>query len=207
MSAFKRFMRRWWWNRVADTAVLFRRQRAASHAYRQLLQIDERDQFALACLGSLLAEAGDATGAIAEFERLVQINPKHAEGWFNLGFLLEQADDLPNAERCFREAIALRPSIDRAWYGLGLTLIRAGRLGEAVEAFRKNIELQPFSPYGFYQLAMTYHHLGDSGHAWRIHEQLARFEPSTRRPSSATSSARPRRRRAGPEPVFRPQPR
>jgi Flp pilus assembly protein TadD len=177
MSALQRFFMRWWLVNRASLAVLFKRNAAAIDIYRRIVALAPRDETARAALGNLLMEAGDVAGATAEFVRIVEINPRNAEAWFNLGYIYEQRDDLVNAERCFREAIALKPSIDRAWYGLGLVLIRAQRLREAIDVLKKNTELQPFSPYGWYQLAMTHHHLGESAKAWRIYEELRKFEP------------------------------
>lgn len=172
-----RFLRRWWTNNVATVAILLGRRQRAIEVYQRLVELDPSDEAARGAIGHLLAESGDATGAITEFEQVVALNPRHADVWFNLGYLHDQRDELEVAERCFRAAIGLKPKLDRAWYGLGLVLIRAGRLTEAVEALKKNTELQPFSPYGWYQLGMTHHHLGNAANARRICEELQKFEP------------------------------
>jgi tetratricopeptide (TPR) repeat protein len=172
-----RMLTTWWLNRKASVAVLFDRKAAAIDDLRRILALQPRDEVTRAALGNLLAETGDTTGAMAEFQTLVQNNPKNAEAWFNLGFLHDQLDDLKPAEDAFRRAIALRPSIDRAWYGLGLILVREARLEESLDAFRRNIKLQPFSPYGYYQLGMTLHHLGRPQEARKVVEDLKKFEP------------------------------
>ena len=145
--------------------------------FREILRIDPADPYARSVLGNLYAKTGDPAAAINEFTELVARHPLHADGWFNLGFIHDQRDELTEAERCFRRAVDLSPSLDRAWYGLGLVLIRQGRLDEAVAALKRNIKLQHFSPYGYYQLGMTYHHLGRSDEAWKMHHELAQFEP------------------------------
>ncbi len=150
----------WWLQRQANAAILFKRVPEAVRAYREILEVDPRNELAGLMLGNLLAEAGDREGAVAQLEKLTVVNPSFADAWFNLGYLHDQADRLTDAERCFRRAVELRPSLDRAWYGLGLVLIRDGRLTEAVDALKQTIKLQPFSPYGYYQLGLTYHHLG-----------------------------------------------
>lgn len=167
----------WWLNRRANAALIFKRTDRAIAAYREMVDLDPSYDYARIMLGNLLLEAGDAEGAASQLERLTQLNPGNADGWFNLGFLYDKLDRLADAERCFRRAVQLKPTLDRAWYGLGLVLIRDGRLDEAVDALKQNIKLQPFSPYGYYQLGMTYHHLGRSDEAWKVHEQLAGFEP------------------------------
>lgn len=167
----------WWLNRRANTALIFKRTDRAVAAYREMLSVDPRYDYARIMLGNLLSDAGDVAGAIRELEKLTEVSPANADGWFNLGFLHDKADRLADAERCFRRAVELKPTLDRAWYGLGLVLVRDGRLDDAVEALKTNIKLQPFNPYGYYQLGMTYHHLGRAEDAWKVHEQLAGFEP------------------------------
>jgi tetratricopeptide (TPR) repeat protein len=177
VSALLRAITVWWLHRRANAALIFKRLPVAIDSYREMLAIAPDNEFAALMLGNLLADAGDRRGAREVLERLLSIRPESADGWFNLGFLHDKADELADAERCFRRAVQLKPSLDRAWYGLGLVLIRAGRLEEAIDALKQNIKLQPFSPYGYYQLGMTYHHLGRSAEAWKVHEQLAAFEP------------------------------
>lgn len=198
MNAIDRYLTRWWLANRASVAVLLKRNSTAIDLYRQIVELDPRDENARAALGNLLMEAGDAAGAIDAFLRLVEINPRNAEAWFNLGYIYEQRDDLANAERCFRRSVELKPSIDRAWYGLGLVLIRSERFGEAVEALKKNTELQPFSPYGWYQLGMTYHHLGERAKAQRIYEELKKFEPRYAATLKRDMERAPSRAAAGP---------
>jgi tetratricopeptide (TPR) repeat protein len=177
MNWLARKLRLWWLQRRANAAILFKRVPEAVRAYREMLEVDPRNQMAGLMLGNLLAEAGDREAAVTQLEQLTAAHPSFADAWFNLGYLHDQADRLTDAERCFRRAVELRPSLDRAWYGLGLVLIRGGRLTEAVDALKQTIKLQPFSPYGYYQLGLTYHHLGRSEDAWRVHKQLTEFEP------------------------------
>ncbi|MGE5713041.1 MAG: tetratricopeptide repeat protein [Betaproteobacteria bacterium] len=177
MNLLARTLKLWWLQRRANAALLFKRTPEAVRAYREMLEIDPRNEMAGLMLGNLLAESGDRAGAVAQLEQFTAAKPSCADAWFNLGFLHDQEDRLADAERCFRRAVELRPSLDRAWYGLGLVLIRDGRLTEAVDALKQTIKLQPFSPYGYYQLGLTYHHLGRSEDAWRVHKQLTEFEP------------------------------
>lgn len=177
MNRIRRKLAIWWLHRRANTALFFNRPTAAIEAYRRMLVLEPSNAFAAIMLGNLLSEAGDRPAATTVLERLVQTHPDDADAWFNLGFLHDQADALAEAERCFRRATELKPTLDRAWYGLALILIRCDRLEEAVDALKQNVKLQPFSPYGYYQLGMTYHHLGRSAQAWKVHEQLSRFEP------------------------------
>jgi tetratricopeptide (TPR) repeat protein len=177
MNFVLRFASRTWLNTQADIALMFRRKRLALALRRRALQLNPRDNVARSAVGNLLAQLGDADGAIDEFRRLVVFDERNADAWFNLGYLLEGRDALDEAERAFRRATELNPKHDRAWYGLGLVLIRSDRLPEASGALRKNTQLQPFSPYGWYQLAMTHHHLGERAEAERIYHHLKTFEP------------------------------
>lgn len=168
---------RWWLMLKASAAITMKRNQGAIDAYRQILAMRPDDKDARATLGNLYADGGDLESAVGEFKWLVEIDPKQPDAWFNLGFLHDKRDELAVAEHSFRKAIELRPTLDRAWYGLGLVLVRDGRLEEAAEAFERNVKLQPHSPYGHYQLGMTRHHLGQDDAAWKVHRQLAEFEP------------------------------
>jgi predicted Zn-dependent protease len=177
MSGLARWLTRSLLAVQANLALLFGLKRRAQELYGQILARYPDDLIARATLGNMLAEAGAAEAAIAQFDTLLHYHPEHAESWFNLGFLQEKRDRVDDAERSFRRALALDPKLDRAWYGLGLVLIRQQRLTEAMAALKKNTQLQPFSPYGWYQLAMTYHHLGEDAEAWKLQKHLQGFEP------------------------------
>ena len=177
VNAIARKLSLWWLHRKANSALIFKRPAQAVAAYREMTAIEPGNEFARIMLGNLLSDMGDHAGAAAELKRLTEISPKNGDAWFNLGYLYDKTDQIEEAERCFRRAVELKPTLDRAWYGLGLVLIRDGRLDAAVEALKQNIKLQPFSPYGYYQLGMTLHHLGRTEEAWKVHGQLAGFEP------------------------------
>jgi len=172
-----RTLGKWWLVATASTAIVLGRKRRALEIYESIVAAFPRDERGLATVGNLRMELGDAQGAIRAFETLLAVNARNATAWFNLGFIHDRNEANSDAERCFRAAVELDPLLDRAWYGLGLVLIRERRLAEAVVALKRNTKLQPFSPYGWYQLAMTYQHLGQSADAWRIYEELCRFEP------------------------------
>jgi tetratricopeptide (TPR) repeat protein len=199
MNAIARRLAVWWLHRRANTALIFKRTGQAIEAYREMVAVDPRNDFARLMLGNLLADRGDHAAAVAVLQEMTQRSPDNADAWFNLGFLHDKADALADAERCFRRAVQLNPKLDRAWYGLGLVLIRDGRLEEAVDALKRNVKLQPFSPYGYYQLGMTYHHLGRSEEAWKVHEQLAGFEPKFSATLKRDLERTPPRAAAGPK--------
>jgi tetratricopeptide (TPR) repeat protein len=168
---------KWWLGALAAAAVVFGGRRFALDCYERIVALDPADERARNTVGNLRMELGDTTGAVRAFEQLLASSPRNATAWFNLGFIHDKQGADADAERCFRAAVEIDPKLDRAWYGLGLVLIRQGRLEEAVSALKRNTALQPFSPYGWYQLAMTLHHLGQGAEAWRIHDELKRFEP------------------------------
>lgn len=166
-----------WLAVLASTAVILGRKRRALEHYEHIVALDPRDERARNSVGNLRMVLGDTAGAARAFEDLLAVNARNAAAWFNLGFIRDKRDEDAEAERCFRAAVEIDAKLDRAWYGLGLVLIRQGRYEDAIKALKRNTALQPFSPYGWYQLAMTHHHLGQSAEAWRLHQELERFEP------------------------------
>jgi predicted Zn-dependent protease len=122
------------------------------------------DEYALASIAHLHAQAGDRATALEAYRGLLGAHGGNGVHWFN-------------AESAFRRATELSPQLDRAWYGLGLVLIRLNRLDEAVAALKRNTQLQPMSPYGWYQLARVHVDRHDPEEARKIIRHLKRFEP------------------------------
>ena len=63
----------WWLQRRANAAILFKRVPDAVRAYREMLEVDPRNELAGLMLGNLLAEAGDREGAVAQLEQLTVV--------------------------------------------------------------------------------------------------------------------------------------
>src|SRR5262245_15380660 len=97
-----RFLYKGWLGSLASIAIVLGRKRRALALYEQIAAEFPRDERALATVGNLRMETGDAPGAIHAFETQLGVNPRSAEGWFNLGFIHDRRESNAEAERCFR---------------------------------------------------------------------------------------------------------
>jgi Flp pilus assembly protein TadD len=88
-------------------------------------------------LGALLANAGDAAGAIRQYELALRSNPNYATAHFNLATQLSLLGRGDEAIAQYAKAAALRPEDARAHDGLGIELARAGRLDAALAEFER----------------------------------------------------------------------
>ena len=69
MNGLARSLKLWWLQRRANTALFFKRTPDAVRAFREMLEVDPRNEQAGLMLGNVLAEAGDRAGAVASLNR------------------------------------------------------------------------------------------------------------------------------------------
>jgi tetratricopeptide (TPR) repeat protein len=93
--------------------------------------------------GENLLAAGDATEALAVFDRLVALAPKFAEGWNKRATVLYLLGRYADSEADIARVLALEPRHFGALSGLGLCEARRDRLPEAVAAFQRALEVDP----------------------------------------------------------------
>lgn len=172
---------RWWrlrWLQLqAQAWLLCGRPASALRCFDAILVLVPADRHALASRAHLLAQAGDAAGAVAALQALTAHHAHDACSWFNLAYLLQAMERDGEAETAFTRALAIDDTLDRAWYGLALLHIRARRFDDAVVALRRNTRLQPMSPSGWYQLARVQCDRQRPDEAAWIIRHLKGFEP------------------------------
>jgi len=93
--------------------------------------------------GVFLADAGDAPGAIASYQRAIEVSPTYAAAWNNLAGVLHDEGDREGALTAFREAVQLAPEGAGYRFNLGLQLERMGSWDEAVVQYRRTHQLDP----------------------------------------------------------------
>jgi tetratricopeptide (TPR) repeat protein len=94
-------------------------------------------------LAILLAERGEAAGAVEHFEASLAIRPDHAAAHANLGYLLERGGDLDAAIAHLDRAAALAPDDFNARVHLGDALLRKGRPDEAARHYLHALRVRP----------------------------------------------------------------
>jgi Flp pilus assembly protein TadD len=127
--------------------ILQRRGRldAAAASVRAVLALRPSDS----ALGALLAELGDAPGAIACFEAAVSAQPGDAAAWSNLGKALAAEGRFVEASAAHDDAVALDP-MPQLRLNRAMNLLKAGRFAEGFAAWECRHELpgHPAMPPG-----------------------------------------------------------
>lgn len=118
---------------------------AALACLREALQADAANHEAREQLAALLADRGELTESIAQFEQLVVLQPA-ARHNFNLGILYAMQGESDAAEAHYRRALAQMPEHADSLGNLGLLLAERGLMGEALACLKRALELADLSP-------------------------------------------------------------
>jgi arylsulfatase A-like enzyme/Tfp pilus assembly protein PilF len=113
--------------------------------------------------GQVWQQLGDATRAMAAYEKAAALAPKDGLVRWRMGELLLTQGAPDRALAMFREATALDPSVADYWNSLGMVLGGNGQHGEAADAFRKAIEREPKNARYAYNLGLVLMRAGDPG--------------------------------------------
>jgi len=118
----------------------------AERGYRQVLDVEPRNQTALYCLGQLLALKGEHGPAIKTFKALLAINPDLVKARLWLGKSLQVSGRFADAAKAFRNIIRREPTSASAHRALGNVLIKLDKLEDAIAAYETALRLHPRDP-------------------------------------------------------------
>ena len=131
-----------------------------------------------ATVGSLRAERGDDTGAVAAFEQAVALAPDRAPIRLNLSASLLRLGRTPEAIVQAERAVQLEPSNANARVNLGNALAAADRLAEAVGHYEAALRVEPEAEDVHLNLASALGRQGDVRGAVRHLTLAARLNPN-----------------------------
>ena len=94
-------------------------------------------------LGTALMMAGDADGAVAEFEATLRIAPDFEKAQFGIGVILGMSGRHAEAIERYAAAVDLRPNYLEARLGLAEAFRLTGRLQEAAAQFAEAVRIDP----------------------------------------------------------------
>ena len=115
----------------------------AKALYRQILQADPENPYALHLLGVVANQAGDNETAVELISKALKIAPNYADAYANLGNALQAMDRMEEALQTYYRAISLMPDMAEAHNNIGSVLKALGRPEEAVDSYQMAIALQP----------------------------------------------------------------
>lgn len=106
----------------------------AARAYRQILEMDPRNEGALHRYGQLLARRGDHVAAKRVFKLLTRMRTDTYKPWLLLGQSCEALGQFLEAAHAYREVIRLQPAVPDIFSKLVNVLFKAGRIEDARRA-------------------------------------------------------------------------
>jgi Flp pilus assembly protein TadD len=94
-------------------------------------------------LGDALWKAGDADGAIKNFQISIQMSPDFRSAHHDLGFIFFHQKKFEAAETQFREVLRIYPDDVNAHMALGYSLANQGKFADADAEFSAALQLNP----------------------------------------------------------------
>lgn len=128
----------------------------AEAAYRQVLQLDQKNVPALANLAAIQVEAKQYSDAESSLKEALAVAPDDAYTLYVMGLLKFRQAKYDDAVDAFSRSAKLDPQRAEVQNYLGLALSEKGLRGPAEAALRKAIELQPNYAGAQYNLALFY---------------------------------------------------
>jgi tetratricopeptide (TPR) repeat protein len=116
---------------------------AAEESYREVLEIEPDNKFALYNLALIQQTRGEASLAEQNYRRALTVDPDFVPALFNLAILRTEAGASQEALELYRHVIDLEPDRAAAHLNLGLLLQDLGRKKEAREELARAVELDP----------------------------------------------------------------
>lgn len=140
---------------------------------------DDTTAITLCAEGALLAEAGDAVGAIACYQRAVERAPSRLPLHIILSNAQQLHGEVLEARATLRRAIRMadRPDAD-AEFTLGKALVEAGAGADAVSCFRRVRAAHPGDPAAAAALAAALRDAQQPDDAWIEVQHALRLAPS-----------------------------
>ncbi len=116
-------------------------------------------------LGRLRSRDGDASGAVAAYDRAILQSPDYVAARWRRGLVLLDAGHLPEAEAAFRVAVNLAPGDSAGVTGLARVQLAQGNAQDAAATLRGLIDRAPHERYAYQLLGAAYRSLGRSAEA------------------------------------------
>ena len=107
-------------------------------------------------LGIALADRGDVTGAVHNFNEALKINPDDAKSINNLGKVLTSQGKLDAAIQNFHQALQLEPDDVKVLNNLSVALADEGKVNDAVRDLEQALQLKPEYAEAYYNLGNIY---------------------------------------------------
>ncbi|HYD58638.1 MAG TPA: tetratricopeptide repeat protein [Burkholderiales bacterium] len=149
----------------------------AAERYRNVLEADPENPFALQLLGTLQAQQGRYDDAVELFDRAIARKPDYPDAHNNRGSALKALGRVGEALQSVERALALDPAYADAHNNRGALLHELGRPGEAIASFDRALQLQPRFTQALSNRADALRAAGRREEALAAYEEAIALEP------------------------------
>lgn len=136
-----------------------------------------REAVFLAETGTELEEAGDFSGAVAQYRSAIERWPNFSEGWQKLGHAYMAIKEYPEAQKALEEVIRREPENTDVINDLGVVLLLQKQVQRSYQQFQRVLSLDPEFTQAHYNLALCYVALNDMPRARDEFEVFLRLDP------------------------------
>jgi tetratricopeptide (TPR) repeat protein len=146
--------------------------------------VQELNQAPVAYLqrGLEMAQGGNLSGAIQEYQRAVELDPSLVQAHIDLIQLFARAGKSDQAEEEYRTAVRLDPNRAECYYNYGVLMFGLKKLAEAEQAYRRAVELNPEYAEAHNNLGYLLEHQGRTDDAIAEYEAALKSRPDYRLP-------------------------
>lgn len=136
------------------------KSREAGDLYRQIIERQPGDAWAMLGLGRTLEASGQLDAALEHYHKALPQHRRFPELFEAIGRAWIARGHLDAAEAAFREFVSLRPNEALAHNALGATLWRKREIDAAIAELHLAIQLRPDFPEALSNLASALRHVG-----------------------------------------------
>jgi choline-sulfatase len=165
--------------------------------YRRTLEIDPRNEVALASLAEVYRAQGKPEAAIEGYRTVLKIEPRQPHMWYQLATLYLDLGREADARTTFEEALKHNPKMGAAYNSLAALAFERGDLDEAERLVRRGLELEDDLRSSHFNLARILESRGRSDEAEALYrDELALYADNGRARFNLAQLARQRGDRA-----------
>ena len=151
---------------------------SAEQCYRQVLDQDENNEFALNLMGVVHVRRQEYSKAADILERAVRVNPGDPETHNNLGLAYKGLNRFADAEYAFRSSLKINAAQAATQNNLGNVLAAVDRHAEAIGSFERALGYDPGFTDCLNNLAISLKELGKCDAAMAAIKRAITAEPS-----------------------------
>lgn len=163
----------------AENHQLSGNYKEAEKLYRQVLEIDPKNDVAYHHLGIMAIQGGQYDLAEVLMRAAYDLNPDNVRYLMDLGTACFAVKKIKEASSLYKKAVEIEPDNYEARYNYGTILIERGFFDEAAKHLDKAVVLNPIDPKPFVKLAYCLVRLGRYEEAEEIAKAAYVLKPKT----------------------------